>query len=134
MPTRVLVVDDDPKILSLLRRGLSFAGYAVDTAVDGEAALAAARDRPPDIVVLDVMLPGVDGLEVCRRLRLGDASLPILMLTAKDRIPDRVAGLDAGADDYLVKPFDFDELLARLPRLITHASGRWRRNSSTSPI
>ena len=76
MPTRVLVVDDDPKILSLLRRGLSFAGYAVDTAVDGEAALAAARDRPPDVVVLDVMLPGVDGLEVCRRLRLGDAVPP----------------------------------------------------------
>ena len=118
MPTRVLVVDDDPKILSLLRRGLSFDGYAVDTAVDGEAALAAARDRPPDVIVLDVMLPGVDGLEVCRRLRVGDASLPILMLTAKDRIPDRVAGLDAGADDYLVKPFDFDELLARLRALL----------------
>ena len=121
MPTRVLVVDDDPKILSLLRRGLSFAGYAVDAAADGEAALAAARDRPPDIVVLDVMLPGVDGLEVCRRLRLGDASLPILMLTAKDRVPDRVAGLDAGADDYLVKPFAFDELLARLRALLRRA-------------
>ena len=121
MLTRVLVVDDDPKILSLLRRGLSFAGYAVDPAADGEEALAAARDRPPDIVVLDVMLPGVDGLEVCRRLRLGDASLPILMLTAKDRVPDRVAGLDAGADDYLVKPFDFDELLARLRALLRRA-------------
>ena len=121
MPTRVLVVDDDPKILSLLRRGLSFAGYAVDAAADGEAALAAARDRPPDIVVLDVMLPGVDGLEVCRRLRLGDASLPILMLTAKDRVSDRVAGLDAGADDYLVKPFAFDELLARLRALLRRA-------------
>jgi two-component system, OmpR family, response regulator MprA len=121
VPTRVLVVDDDPKILSLLRRGLSFAGYAVDAAVDGEAALAAARDRPPDIVVLDVMLPGVDGLEVCRRLRLGDAALPILMLTARERIPDRVAGLDAGADDYLVKPFDFDELLARLRALLRRA-------------
>jgi two-component system response regulator MprA len=119
--TRVLVVDDDPKILSLLRRGLSFAGYTVGTAVDGEAALAAARDRPPNVVVLDVMLPGVDGLEVCRRLRLGDAALPILMLTARDRIPDRVAGLDAGADDYLVKPFDFDELLARLRALLRRA-------------
>jgi DNA-binding response OmpR family regulator len=75
--TRVLVVDDDPKIVSLLRRGLGFAGYVVDAAADGEAALAAARDRPPDVVVLDVMLPGVDGLEVSRRLRLGDASLPI---------------------------------------------------------
>jgi two-component system, OmpR family, response regulator MprA len=121
VPTRVLVVDDDPKILSLLRRGLSYAGYTVGTAVDGEAALAAARDRPPDVVVLDVMLPGVDGLEVCRRLRLGDAALPILMLTARDRIPDRVAGLDAGADDYLVKPFDFDELLARLRALLRRA-------------
>jgi two-component system response regulator MprA len=121
VPTRVLVVDDDPKILSLLRRGLSFAGYTVGTAVDGEAALVAARDRPPDVVVLDVMLPGVDGLEVCRRLRLGDAALPILMLTARDRIPDRVAGLDAGADDYLVKPFDFDELLARLRALLRRA-------------
>jgi two-component system, OmpR family, response regulator MprA len=132
VPTRVLVVDDDPKILSLLRRGLSFAGYTVGTAVDGEAALAAARDRPPDIVVLDVMLPGVDGLEVCRRLRLGDASLPILMLTAKDRIPDRVAGLDAGADDYLVKPFAFDELLARLRALTV--PGRWKGSSSVLPI
>jgi two-component system response regulator MprA len=116
-----LVVDDDPKILSLLRRGLSFAGYAVDAAAAGEAALAAARDRPPDVVVLDVMLPGVDGLEVCRRLRVGDAVLPILMLTARDRIPDRVAGLDAGADDYLVKPFAFDELLARLRALLRRA-------------
>jgi DNA-binding response OmpR family regulator len=82
MLARVLVVDDDPKILSLLRRGLNFAGYVVDLAADGEEALVAARDRPPDVVVLDLMLPGVDGLEVCRRLRLGDASLPILMLTA----------------------------------------------------
>jgi len=121
VPTRVLVVDDDPKILSLLRRGLSFAGYVVDAAAAGEAALAAARDRPPDIVVLDVMLPGVDGLEVCRRLRLGAPSLPILMLTAKDRVPDRVAGLDAGADDYLVKPFAFDELLARVRALLRRA-------------
>jgi two-component system, OmpR family, response regulator MprA len=115
---RVLVVDDDPRILGLLRRGLSFAAYVVDAAAAGEAALASARDRPPDIVVLDVMLPGLDGLEVCRRLRMGDPDLPILMLTAKDQVPDRVAGLDAGADDYLVKPFDFDELLARLRALL----------------
>jgi two-component system, OmpR family, response regulator MprA len=118
MIARVLVVDDDPKMLSLMRRGLSFAGYAVDLAADGAEALAAARDRTPDLVVLDVMLPVVDGLEVCRRLRLGDPSLPILMLTAKDRVPDRVAGLDAGADDYLVKPFAFDELLARVRALL----------------
>lgn len=114
----MLVVDDDPKIQSLMRRGLSFAGYAVDVAADGEAALAMARDNPPDIVVLDVMLPGLDGLEVCRRLRAGEPDLPILMLTAKDRVPDRVAGLDAGADDYLVKPFAFDELLARIRALL----------------
>ncbi|MHB0871299.1 MAG: response regulator transcription factor [Chloroflexota bacterium] len=118
---RILVVDDDPKILSFMRRGLSFAGYAVDIAADGEEALAIARDQAPDLVVLDVMLPGVDGLEVCRRLRAGDPDLPILMLTARDRVPDRVAGLDAGADDYLVKPFAFDELLARIRALLRRA-------------
>ncbi|MGE5618792.1 MAG: response regulator transcription factor [Sphingomonadaceae bacterium] len=118
---RILVVDDDPKILSLMRRGLSFAGYDVALAPDGEEALSIARDQPPDLVVLDVMLPGLDGLEVCRRLRAGDPDMPILMLTAKDRVPDRVAGLDAGADDYLVKPFAFDELLARIRALLRRA-------------
>src|SRR5436190_161474 len=98
---RVLVVDDDPKILSLLRRGLSFEGYQVATAEDGLGALTAARDQPPDLVVLDVMMPGLDGLEVCRRLRAGAEDVPILMLTARDTVPDRVAGLDAGADDFL---------------------------------
>jgi two-component system, OmpR family, response regulator MprA len=117
-PARILVVDDDPKILSLMRRGLAFAGYAVDLAGDGEEALTIARDRPADLVVLDVMLPGLDGVEVCRRLRAGDRELPILMLTARERVPDRVAGLDAGADDYLVKPFAFDELLARIRALL----------------
>lgn len=115
---RILVVDDDPKVLSLMRRGLSFAGYAVDLAADGEEGLSIARDRPPDLVVLDVMLPGVDGVEVCRRLRAGDRELPILMLTAKGRVSDRVAGLDAGADDYLIKPFAFDELVARIRALL----------------
>jgi len=115
---RVLVVDDDPKILSLLRRGLSSEGYQVSTAKDGLGALTAARDELPDLVVLDVMLPGLDGLEVCRRLRAGDEDVPILMLTARDTVPDRVAGLDAGADDYLVKPFAFDELLARVRALL----------------
>ena len=121
MPTRVLVVDDDPKILSLLRRGLSYAGYVVDLAADGEEGLAVAHDRPPDVVVLDVMLPGLDGLEICRRLRMGEPTLPVLMLTAKDRVPDRVAGLNAGADDYLVKPFAFEEFLARLRALMRRA-------------
>jgi two-component system response regulator MprA len=118
---RILVVDDDPKVLSLMRRGLSFAGYAPDLAADGDEALTIARDNPPDLVVLDVMLPGLDGIEVCRRLRSTDSKLPILMLTARDRVPDRVAGLDAGADDYLVKPFAFDELLARVRALMRRA-------------
>ncbi len=118
---RILVVDDDPKVLSLMRRGLSFAGYAPDLAADGDEALTIARDNPPDLVVLDVMLPGLDGIEVCRRLRSADSKLPILMLTARDRVPDRVAGLDAGADDYLVKPFAFDELLARVRALMRRA-------------
>ena len=117
----ILVVDDDSRILSMMRRGLSFAGYTVDLAADGEEALRMARDHTPDMVVLDVMLPGLDGLEVCRRLRAGDRDLPILMLTARDRVPDRVAGLDAGADDYLVKPFAFDELLARMRALLRRA-------------
>lgn len=118
---RILVVDDDAKVLSLMRRGLAFAGYTVDLAPDGEQALAMARAHLPDLVVLDVMLPGIDGLEVCRRLRAGEPNLPVLMLTAKDRVPDRVAGLDAGADDYLVKPFAFDELLARIRALLRRA-------------
>jgi two-component system, OmpR family, response regulator MprA len=122
MPTtRILVVDDDAKMLSLMRRGLSFVGYQVDLAPDGEQALRMAREHVPDLVVLDVMLPGLDGLEVCRRLRAGEPNLPVLMLTAKDRVPDRVAGLDAGADDYLIKPFAFDELLARIRALLRRA-------------
>ncbi len=121
---RILVVDDDPKMLSLMRRGLSFDGYAVELAADGEEALRSARESAPDLVVLDVMLPGLDGVEVCRRLRAGYPDLPILMLTAKGRVPDRVAGLDAGADDYLVKPFAFDELLARIRALLRRAGPR----------
>jgi two-component system response regulator MprA len=114
----ILVVDDEPEVASFLQRGLIYAGYNVDVAYDGEAALAVARDHNPDLVVLDVMLPDIDGLEVCRRLRAGSPDLPVLMLTAKDAVPDRVAGLDAGADDYLVKPFSFDELLARVRALL----------------
>ena len=115
---RVLVVDDDPNVLRVMKRGLVYAGYGVDEAASGEEALATAREHPPDLVVLDVMLPRLDGLEVCRRLRASNPQLPILLLTARDRVPDRVAGLDAGADDYLVKPFAFDELLARVRALL----------------
>ena len=119
----ILVVDDDARLAAALRRALAYEGYSVEVAADGPAALIAARDRPPDLVVLDGMLPGVDGVEVCRRLRAGEADragsdVAILMLTARDTISDRVAGLDAGADDYLIKPFVYDELLARVRALL----------------
>ncbi|GAB4579997.1 MAG: response regulator transcription factor [Anaerolineales bacterium] len=120
MSTRILVIEDDEAILRFLRRGLAYEGYIVDTATEGQSGLALARDHPPDLVVLDWMLPGLDGLEVCRRLRAG-GPVPILMLTAKDTIHDRVQGLDAGADDYMVKPFDLDELLARIRALMRRA-------------
>ena len=113
----ILVVDDDPRILSVVSRGLRFEGYDVQTAVDGFEALRIARENLPNAVVLDVMLPGIDGLEICRRLRRA-TNVPILMLTARDAISDRIAGLDSGADDYLIKPFDFDELLARIRALL----------------
>jgi len=114
---RILVVDDDARLAASLRRALAYEGHSVDVASDGQAALAAAREREPDLVVLDVMLPGIDGIEVCRRLRQG-SNLPILMLTARDAVSDRVSGLDAGADDYLVKPFAYEELLARVRALL----------------
>jgi two-component system, OmpR family, response regulator MprA len=121
MPTEVLVIDDDPRITSLLQRMLRFAGYAVRKASDGVQGLAMAAEQQPDLVILDVMLPGMDGLTVCRRMRLlGD--VPILVLTARDDIPDRVLGLDAGADDYLVKPFAVEELLARVRALLRRAA------------
>jgi two-component system response regulator MprA len=116
-PGRVLVVDDDPRIAASIRRALVYEGYTVDVAVDGVAALAQAREQMPDLVVLDQMLPGLDGLEVCRRLRAAD-EVPILMLTARDATADRVRGLDSGADDYLVKPFAYAELLARVRALL----------------
>lgn len=117
MNERILIIEDDQAILKLLQRGLAYEGYIVDTATDGRTGLNLARDRQPDLVVLDWMLPGMDGLEVCHRLRTG-GDVPILMLTAKDTIQDRVQGLDAGADDYLVKPFNLDELLARIRALL----------------
>ena len=120
MSARILVVEDEERIRQFLARGLTYEGYRVDTAADGRLGLDMARDNPPDLVILDVMLPGMDGLEVCRRLRAA-GDVPILMLTAKESIEDRVAGLDAGADDYLVKPFAFDELLARVRALLRRA-------------
>lgn len=114
MDACILVVDDDEEIRASLRRGLVFEGYRVVLAPDGAAALAVIRDAPPDLLVLDVMMPGLDGLEVVRRLRAADDRLPVILLTARDAVPDRVEGLETGADDYLVKPFAFDELLARI--------------------
>jgi two-component system response regulator MprA len=120
MSARVLLVDDDAAVLSGLRRAFMVEGYDVEVAEDGETALAVAASRPPDLVVLDVMLPGLDGLAVCQRLRAA-SSMPILILTARDTVPERVAGLDRGADDYLVKPFALDELLARTRALLRRA-------------
>ncbi|MFN8473275.1 MAG: response regulator transcription factor [Anaerolineae bacterium] len=120
---QILVVEDENKIADLIRRGLIYEGYQAQIAPDGLLALNQARDTPPDLVILDIMLPGLDGLEVCRRLRAA-SDVPILMLTARDAVRDRVAGLDAGADDYLVKPFDFDELLARVRALLRRRSGK----------
>jgi two-component system response regulator MprA len=114
----ILVVDDDAPIRRMLDRTLSAEGYAVETAADGGAALAAVERSAPDLVVLDVGMPGVDGLAVSRRLRSKGLSVPVLLLTARDSVPDRVAGLDAGADDYLVKPFATEELLARVRALL----------------
>jgi two-component system, OmpR family, response regulator MprA len=116
--TCVVVADDDASILRMLARALSAQGYRVVTAADGGAALAAVEREGPDVVVLDVAMPGLDGMTVCRRLRAQGRGVPILLLTARDAVADRVAGLDAGADDYLVKPFDSDELLARLRALL----------------
>ncbi|WP_227996891.1 response regulator transcription factor [Nocardia australiensis] len=115
---RILVVDDDRAVRESLRRSLTFNGYSVDLAVDGLDALEKATAQRPDALVLDVMMPRMDGLEVCRRLRSTGDDLPILVLTARDSVSERVAGLDAGADDYLPKPFALEELLARLRALL----------------
>lgn len=120
MASRILVIEDEERIRQFLQRGLSYEGYRIDTAPDGIEGLKMARDYPPDLVLLDLMLPGMDGIEVCRRLRAG-GDVPVLMLTAKESVEDRVMGLDAGADDYLVKPFAFDELLARIRALLRRA-------------
>jgi two-component system response regulator MprA len=116
---RLLVVDDDPNLLRMLRRGFILAGYVVEAVEDGEAALKVARESEPDLVVLDVMLPEpLDGLEVARRLRAAGSEVPILMLTARGQLDDKLAGFRSGADDYLPKPFAFEELLARAAVLL----------------
>ncbi|GAB2874290.1 response regulator transcription factor [Lentzea nigeriaca] len=119
---RILVVDDDRAVRESLRRSLQFNGYQVETAGDGMQALESVTAARPDAMVLDVMMPRLDGLEVCRRLRSTGDDLPILVLTARDAVSDRVSGLDAGADDYLPKPFALEELLARLRALLRRAA------------
>jgi two-component system response regulator MprA len=122
MPS-ILVVDDDPNLLRMLRRGLTLAGYSVRAAEDGEAAMRMLVEEEPDLLVLDVMLPEpLDGLELARRLREGGSDVPIIMLTARDKLADKVAGFASGADDYLPKPFAFEELLARVGALLRRRS------------
>ena len=120
---RILVVDDEPSVRDALDRALRMDGYRVQLAADGTEALDALAHTPPDAIVLDVLMPGPDGLEVCRRLRAAGDRTPVLMLTARDAVPDRVKGLDAGADDYLVKPFALEELGARLRALLRRSGG-----------
>jgi two-component system, OmpR family, response regulator MprA len=129
MGAHILVVDDDPLLAAALRRPLAYEGFEVEVATSGEEALSRALERSPDLVILDILLPGIDGLEVCRRLRsAGD--VPVLMLTARSDVPERVAGFEAGADDYLGKPFAFEELLVRIKALLR----RGRNGSSSSEL
>jgi two-component system response regulator MprA len=122
---KALVVDDEPNIVDFIKLGLTYEGFEVKTARDGPSGLALARDFNPDVIVLDVMLPGMDGLEVCQRVR-GQSDAGIIMLTARDELQDRVAGLDRGADDYVVKPFRFEELMARI-RAVLRRRGTTRQ-------
>lgn len=122
----ILVIDDDPAVISLLKRGLSYEGFAVETAGSGEEGLTQAREHPSDLVVLDVMMPGISGYEVLSRLRAADEYLPVLLLTGKDAPADQVQGLESGADDYVTKPFTFEVLLARIRSLL-------RRQQSEHP-
>ncbi|MCY0927505.1 response regulator transcription factor [Streptomyces sp. H27-H1] len=123
---RILVVDDEPAVREALRRSLAFEGYGTQTAVDGLDALDKADSYAPDLIILDIQMPRMDGLTAARRLRAAGSTTPVLMLTARDTVGDRVTGLDAGADDYLVKPFELDELFARVRALL-------RRSSYTAP-
>jgi two-component system response regulator MprA len=120
---RILVVDDEPAVLDAVDRALRLEGYETELAADGQEALDALAAGAPDALVLDLLMPRVDGLEVCRRLRAAGDRTPVLVLTARDAVPDRVRGLDAGADDYLVKPFALEELLARLRALLRRSGG-----------
>ncbi|HET8841155.1 MAG TPA: response regulator transcription factor [Ktedonobacteraceae bacterium] len=122
MNRHILVIDDDISLINALRRTLSYEGYQVSTATNGESALDHVRLRPPDLVILDLMLPGIGGMEVCRRLRGIGEQMPILMLTARDAVSDRINGLELGADDYLVKPFITEELLARIKALLRRSN------------
>lgn len=115
---RILAIDDDPAVTSLIKRGLTYEGFTVETASSGEAALELARDHSPDLIILDIMMPRMEGLDVLRRLRSADATLPVLMLTAKDAPADQIQALELGADDYVAKPFTFEVLLARVRVLL----------------
>lgn len=130
MREQILVVDDDEKITSMLRRGLAFEGYQVTTANDGMEGLRKVLEIEPRLIILDVMMPRVDGWEVCRRIRESGSATSILMLTAKDEVADRVKGLDMGADDYLIKPFALEELLARVRMLLRRSSETGTAKSS----
>lgn len=121
-PARILITDDEPAVREALRRSLAFEGYDTALAEDGLAAIEQVGSYQPDVIILDVLMPRMDGLTTARRLRAGGVTVPILMLTARDTVGDRVTGLDAGADDYLVKPFELDELLARLRALLRRSS------------
>ncbi|MEV8529310.1 MULTISPECIES: response regulator transcription factor [unclassified Streptomyces] len=121
-PQRILIVDDEPAVREALQRSLAFEGYGTEVAVDGLDALAKAEAYQPELIVLDIQMPRMDGLTAARRLRAAGSTTPILMLTARDTVGDRVTGLDAGADDYLVKPFELDELFARIRALLRRSS------------
>ncbi|MEO3943878.1 response regulator transcription factor [Gorillibacterium sp. CAU 1737] len=130
MREQILVIDDDEKITSMLRRGLAFEGYAVTTANDGLEGLKKMMEAEPNLIILDIMMPRVDGWEVCRRIRESGSQVPILMLTAKDEVSDRVKGLDMGADDYLIKPFALEELLARVRVMLRRLSEKGDASSA----
>jgi len=133
-PVRVLVVDDEPTLTELLSMALRYEGWEVQTAADGLSAVRAARDFRPDAVVLDVMLPDIDGLEVMRRLRGEVGEVPVLFLTAKDAVEDRIAGLTAGGDDYVTKPFSLEEVVARLRALMRRLTAKSARSSSVLAV